>query len=99
MREYLRAIAYPKIEAKIKRTANLFRVALTLGVTGELFYPERFDWPSLRDEGDKWLLDLAFAAKADFIVTRDKDLLELNPELGFNICSPYELVNHLNLDS
>lgn len=43
-----------------------------------------------RDSQDDKFLDLAINAKADFIITGDKDLLELNPFEGISIISPSE---------
>lgn len=43
-----------------------------------LFFNLRGDYPSLcRDPKDDYLLELAVISSADFIVTGDKDLLEL----------------------
>lgn len=43
-----------------------------------LFFNLRGDYPSLcRDPKDDYLLELAVSSSADFIVTGDKDLLEL----------------------
>jgi predicted nucleic acid-binding protein len=52
------------------------------------------------------LLDLAFAAKADFLVTRDKDILDLRDSVQltrafdelawqFRIVDPFEMLCHL----
>jgi len=41
-----------------------------------------------RDKDDNKFLELAIAAKIDFIITGDKDLLELSPYKEINIISP-----------
>jgi predicted nucleic acid-binding protein len=72
-----------------------FRAGLTLGLMGELFRPERFDWVSLSDQKDWWMLDLAFDSAADFLVTRDKKVIRAAKGLGFDVATPPELLGHL----
>ncbi len=43
-----------------------------------------------RDPNDNMILDLAFVAKADFIITGDEDLLTLNPFKATRIIKPSE---------
>lgn len=95
LREVVRVLAYPEVEAKIERPVRAFEVALALGLMGTLYHPRRLDWPSLRDPKDGWVLDLAFEAGAEHIVTRDSHLLELAPGLGFDIKTPPEMLHML----
>ena len=95
LREIVRVLAYPEIEEKIKRPVRAFEVALALGLMGQLFHPKRLDWPSLQDPKDAWLLDLAFEASADYLVSRDKHLLEVSKKLGFRTVTPPELLYDL----
>lgn len=44
--------------------------------------------PVCRDEDDDWILATAIAARADAIVTGDKDLLVLKPHEGILILTP-----------
>ncbi len=60
-----------------------------------------------RDPKDAKLIDLAIASKADFLVTRDKDLLDLREhgspllpvfeklELQCKIVDPFEMLSYL----
>ena len=48
-----------------------------------------------RDTKDNKLLECALEARADFIVSRDKDLLILKSFLGTSIVSPKEFLNKL----
>ncbi len=60
-----------------------------------------------RDPKDEKYVNLAIATKADFLVTRDKDLLDLKKpgsplipilqqlEVGFKIVDPFEMLSHL----
>ncbi|MBI2271355.1 MAG: putative toxin-antitoxin system toxin component, PIN family [Bacteroidetes bacterium] len=43
-----------------------------------------------RDAKDNFLLDLIEKSKADYLITGDKDLLELNPFMSAKILSPAE---------
>ncbi|NJK43648.1 MAG: putative toxin-antitoxin system toxin component, PIN family [Pleurocapsa sp. SU_196_0] len=72
-----------------------FRAGLTLGLMGELFRPERLDWVSLTDRKDWWLLNLAYASGADFIVTRDRRVTRAATALGFDVVTPPELLTLL----
>jgi predicted nucleic acid-binding protein len=49
-----------------------------------------------RDPKDDKFLELAVSGDADYIVSGDKDLLELNPFQGIRILSPNELMDSLN---
>lgn len=48
--------------------------------------------PPCRDSSDNFVLALALAAKADFLVSSDHDLLVLNPWRGIPILTPSEFV-------
>ena len=45
-----------------------------------------------RDPKDNMILELAVAGKADFIITGDQDLLELNPFRNIRIVTPAEFL-------
>ena len=95
MRELVRVMAYPEIEAKIERPVKAFEVALAIGLMGTLYHPPRLDWPSLRDPKDGWVFDLAFESGADFIITRDTHVLEAGKQLGFEVKAPPEVARVL----
>ncbi len=48
-----------------------------------------------RDLKDNFLLDLAVTAKADFLVTGDKDLLEIKTLENVRIISPTDFINFI----
>jgi putative PIN family toxin of toxin-antitoxin system len=83
------------ILAHEQHPGRTFRAGLTLGLMGELFRPERFDWTSLSDKKDWWMLNLAFTSAADLIVTRDKKVIRAAVNLGFDAVTPPELLVHL----
>jgi putative PIN family toxin of toxin-antitoxin system len=92
LREVIRVLSYPEVEAKIRRPVRAFEVALALGLMGRLYRPRKLDWPSLRDPKDGWVLDLAYDAGADIIVTRDKHLFRVASSLGFEVWTPPKLL-------
>lgn len=54
------------------------------------------DFPAVcRDAKDNFLLGLIRASKADFLVTGDQDLLELNPFENTEIIEPNQLLNKI----
>ncbi|MCC5813923.1 MAG: putative toxin-antitoxin system toxin component, PIN family [Leptospira sp.] len=55
------------------------------------------DYFELRDRDDFHILEACFSGKVDFLITGDKDLLELNINSDFRIISPrkYDLVEKL----
>ena len=79
LRELRKILAYPEIRAKNPHVTDavinefvahlLFRAVLTRDV------PHVIDFS--RDSGDEPYLDLAVATNAEYLVTRDKDLLSL----------------------
>jgi putative PIN family toxin of toxin-antitoxin system len=84
LRELSRVVGYPEVEAKIPSVARAVRIALDVGVMGTLHHPRRYDWPSIVDPNDGWMLDLAWHAEADYIATRDGHLGNV-PTLPFPI--------------
>lgn len=55
-----------------------------------------FSTTECRDPKDNFILNLAVSAKADYIVTGDKDLLDLNPFHDIKIIKANELEKILN---
>jgi putative PIN family toxin of toxin-antitoxin system len=92
LRELQDVLTRPVILEAVADPSRLVRAALTLGVMGALYRPTRFDWPSLTDQKDWWMLDLAFESGADAIVTRDKKVLRAAAKLGFQAVTPPEFL-------
>ncbi len=82
LRELSRVVGYRDVEARIASPARAIRIAPDVGLMGTLHHPRRYGWPSLVDPNDGWLLDLAWEARADYIVTRDG---HLNADLPFAV--------------
>lgn len=90
--EMVRVIRYPRIERRVSSVGKAFEVALDLALMGRLYRTRRFDWPSIPDPNDGWMLDLAFASRADFIVTWDPHLLHHPNPLPTQVVEPRQLV-------
>jgi predicted nucleic acid-binding protein len=58
----------------VRSASRAFGVAMDLWAHGTLYHPTRRDWPSIPDPDDGWMLDLAFEATADYIVSWDPHL-------------------------
>jgi putative PIN family toxin of toxin-antitoxin system len=95
LRELAQVLERPEITQKLPEPARVFRAALSIGLMGALYHPTRFNWPSLVDEKDWWLLDLAYEAKANYIVSRDKQVIKAGRTLGFKVVTPPELIKIL----
>ncbi len=96
LRELQEVIARPFLTEHIPDIGRVFRVAMVLGLMGQLYRPERFDWTTLTDEKDWWLLDLAFCSNADCIVTRDLKVLRAANKLGFRAVEPPVFLENLS---
>ena len=86
-----RALAYPKLREHISREDAADFIALLRSTASMLADAERPDHIS-RDPGDDYLLALA-KASASILVSGDRDLLVLAPELP--IQSPGAFLEHL----
>lgn len=97
LREVSRVIRYPDVTSKIRGPVRAFEVALEMGLMGEMNRPRKLDWPSLRDPKDGWMLDLAWNAVADYIVTRDPHLLNFTPPFPITIREPHQVLAELEV--
>ena len=71
-----------------------FGIALEISYAAEHYLPRRYDWPSIQDRKDYWLLDLAFESGADHIITWDGHL-DPARSLGFSVLNPAQLLDQL----
>ena len=95
LREVVTVMGYEIIEAATYSPVRAFEVALDLGTMGFMYHPRRLDWPSLRDEKDGWIFDLAYVSGADYIVSYDRAVRDAADELGFVALPPEELLEAL----
>jgi putative PIN family toxin of toxin-antitoxin system len=95
LREVVTVMGYEAIENTIYSPVRAFEVALDLGTMGFMYHPRRLDCPSLRDERDGWIFDLAYVSGADYIVSYDRAVRDAADELGFVALPPEELLEAL----
>ncbi|MGI8908986.1 MAG: PIN domain-containing protein [Rubrobacteraceae bacterium] len=103
LRELQRVMGYESVREKISDPARAFAVGLDMGVMGKLFRPRRYDWPTLPDPKDRWVLDLAYEAgssesRAPYVVTHDGHFLDRRARLGamgFRIVTPEQLLDDI----
>ncbi len=92
LRELSEVVGYPRVEARIVSPSRAFRMALDVGVMGEMHYPRRLDWPSVPDPRDWWILDLAWSSEADYIVSWDPHLTDTDLPLPLEVVIPSALL-------
>jgi predicted nucleic acid-binding protein len=93
--ELVAVMGYGAVEELVGRPVRAFEVALDIGTMGYMHHPRRLDWPSLRDDNDRWIFDLAFAAGVDYIVSFDRAVRDAATELGFEPLYPEDLLEVL----
>ena len=74
LRELTRVVEEKDEEGLIVSSFRAFSIAMDLWAHATLYHPTHRDWPSIPDPDDGWMLDLAFDAEADFIVSWDPHL-------------------------
>jgi putative PIN family toxin of toxin-antitoxin system len=99
LRELVRVLECPRIAGVINadqsKPARAFRIALGIGLMGQLHRPRRLDWPSLSDPNDGWIFDLAFESHAEFIVSRDARVIAAGQALDFEVLDPATALGRL----
>jgi putative PIN family toxin of toxin-antitoxin system len=102
LRELVRVLEYPRIAGMINadqsKPARAFRIALGIGLMGQVHRPRRLDWPSLSDPNDGWMFDLAFESHADFIVSRDARVIAAGQALDFEVLEPAAALRRLRVE-
>ncbi|MDD3517197.1 MAG: putative toxin-antitoxin system toxin component, PIN family [Chromatiales bacterium] len=90
--ELLRVLAYPKFRLNDAEREELLGDFLPFAEIVDLDDPgDPPAIPACRDPHDRVFLELAFAARADALVSGDEDLLVLKPQFDIPILSPEEL--------
>ncbi len=92
LRELVVVVNRTKVESQIKSASRAFVTAIDLWSHGTLHHPPSFEWPSVVDRKDYWVLDLAWAATADFIVTLDRHLTGPTMPFPVEVLEPHELL-------
>ena len=95
--EYLDVISRPSVKKYIKNEENIL-ITLDLIKTYCVDDPVLIDEPNLRDAKDLYLLSLAKANNADFLLTGDSDLLDLKKynQTEIILFSKFMEISHLS---
>jgi len=95
--ELIRALAYPKFQLNPEDREELLGDYLPWCET--VAVPRGIKVPACRDPFDRPFLELALAAKADALITGDKDLLALAPASSVPILAPVAFRERLARDN
>lgn len=90
--EYLRALSYPKFKLTDREIKALIEEDLLPFV--EIVASEKTSVPRLKDRDDEKFLALAIDGRADFLVTGDRELLDLRKIKKTAIVGPSEFLKH-----
>ncbi len=92
--ELIRVLAYPKFKLSSFEQRSFLDEYLPYSqtITKLEALPEAI---TCRDINDVMFLELALAAKADYLITGDKDLLVLPKMFAFKIITPAEFIDNL----
>lgn len=98
LRELVDVARRPSVERQIKSASRALVAAMDLWSHGTLYQPTKIDWPTVLDRKDHWLLDLAWEARADFIVSWDRHLTGIGKmPFPVEVSQPDDLLNALSL--
>lgn len=92
--ELVRTMSKPRVEEHAS-VGRAVRIALVLAYMGGAYRPRKYDWPSVPDPRDWWLLDLALESGAEYIVTWNTRHLQPARPLGFDVLEPPDLLARL----
>ena len=90
--EYLKVLAYPKLRGNTEEAARLVNETVMDHIQLVQPAPSKLSHPC-RDPDDDKFLRVALAAKADMLITGDKDLLVLSGKYSFAILTPSDSIN------
>lgn len=84
-------------QGQIVSASRAFEAAMDLWNHGKFYRPRRFDWPTVVDPDDHWVLDLAWDAQADFIVSLDQHLIEPTMPFPVQVVEPHQMIAGLRI--
>lgn len=89
--ELQRVLAYDLGKHSISAEAQAAALAAARRVSRRVEVSSRARLPRCRDADDQKFIELAAAAGADALVTKDRELLRMKRGLPFRVCTPEEL--------
>lgn len=97
LREAVELVRRKDRHGQIHSASLAFEACMDLWSHGALYHPFRLDWPSITDKEDYWVLDLAWAAKVDYIVSLDPHLTTVTLPMQIEVLEPYQVIGRLGL--
>ena len=97
LREAVEVVRREDRHGQIHSASLAFEARMDLWSHGALYHPLRLDWPSITDKEDYWVLDLAWAAKVDYIVSLDPHLTTATLPMQIEVLEPHQVVGRLGL--
>ncbi len=92
--ELIKVFAYPKFNVTTDEREALISEFLPYSETFSL-NTETKNLPPCRDEKDQIFLELAFQAQAEYLITGDRDILEYDAPVDYNIISVKDFLDTL----
>lgn len=94
-----RCLSYPRVRKRIQATDDEVRAFLhSLGILSDMVTPEADQLSVVkRDPDDDKYLAAAMEGRAEYVVTGDKDLLELEMYSGVSIVTPIQFAGVLGI--
>lgn len=93
--ELYRVVGYPDVERFIWSAGRAVRTVMDLLGMGLVFAPTRHPWPTVTDEKDHWMLDLAWEAEAPYIVSEDSHMTKPAMPFAVQVVSPEAMLEKL----
>jgi putative PIN family toxin of toxin-antitoxin system len=97
LREAVELVRRKDRHGQIHSASLAFEACMDLWSHGALYHPFRLDWPSITDKEDYWVLDFAWAAKVDYIVSLDPHLTTVTLPMQIEVLEPYQVIGRLGL--
>ena len=97
LREAVELVRRKDRHGQIHSASLAFEACMDLWSHGALYHPRRLDWPSITDKEDYWVLDFAWAAKVDYIVSLDPHLTTVTLPMQIEVLEPYQVIGRLGL--
>ena len=97
LREAVELVRRKDRHGQIYSASLAFEACMDLWSHGALYHPFRLDWPSITDKEDYWVLDFAWAAKVDYVVSLDPHLTTVTLPMQIEVLEPYQVIGRLGL--
>ena len=97
LREAVELVRRKDRHGQIHSASLAFDACMDLWSHGALYHPFRLDWPSITDNEDYWVLDFAWAAKVDYVVSLDPHLTTVTLPMQIEVLEPYQVIGRLGL--